>query len=387
MRNEPNSAMAGGHPGANRAKRTQFATRYVARASCPWIWNHGWDAHATTSTAKGETCETNPNLGRPGDAGKGSHRIWGTFLESGTCTMKPIPGYAGWGGPEGRGAGTNVQNKAKPGQNGTSGGRRPRGASRAKQSQFAPDRPEEAPPERSARVSAGQGKCAKQTQSAPERRQRQVLYGQGIMVNHACKGGWQNKANPGDSGRDRIWGTRDVKGNRAKQSQLATDGAGIPSPRPEALTLPPARRQSCETKPIREPGRSRGSIVRNKPNSPQIDQRRHRRREAKEPTRARANAPNKPNWHRSDVRGKSCMDTNSPPGSREDHRRPEALAMPRRKGNCAKQTQFPTPGGAGRGVDCATSPRCPASGNKPNSQGSSRSCECGTRRYMPAAPG
>jgi hypothetical protein len=47
----------------------------------------------------------------------------------------------------------------------------------------------------------------------------------------------------------RNYGELSMQRRPAKQSQFPTDGAGRPSPRPEALTLPPAGRQSCETKP------------------------------------------------------------------------------------------------------------------------------------------
>jgi hypothetical protein len=77
----------------------------------------------------------------------------------------------------------------------------------------------------------------------------------------------------------------------AKQTQFATDGQERPSPRPEALTMPPVRRQVHQTKPIwpedgygREPARRSarpptGPIVRNKANSPtraEMDADRHR---------------------------------------------------------------------------------------------------------------
>jgi hypothetical protein len=44
----------------------------------------------------------------------------------------------------------------------------------------------------------------------------------------------------------RNYGELSMHTRPAKQSQFPTDGAGRPSPRPEALTLPPAGRQSCD---------------------------------------------------------------------------------------------------------------------------------------------
>ena len=52
--------------------------------------------------------------------------------------------------------------------------------------------------------------------------------------------------------------------------------------------------------------------------------------------------------------------------------------------NGAKQTQFQSGGGASGGMERATSPRCPASGNKANSHPSGGPGGTGTRRRMPA---
>jgi hypothetical protein len=68
-------------------------------------------------------------------------------------------------------------------------------ACRAKQTQFATDRPQEALAARTATVATRGGKSAKQTQLAAERREGQVLYGQRVMVNWTRKGLRRNKAN------------------------------------------------------------------------------------------------------------------------------------------------------------------------------------------------
>jgi hypothetical protein len=57
----------------------------------------------------------------------------------------------------------------------------------------------------------------------------------------------RNKANPRRGRQGRNLGD---EGRRYKQTQFAADGPERPSPRPEALTMPPARGQTCETKPI-----------------------------------------------------------------------------------------------------------------------------------------
>ena len=123
----------------------------------------------------------------------------------------------------------------------------------------------------------------------------------------------------------------------------------------------------CKTKPISgSPAGTGGRNVRNKPNSSQMgrkgkyrtEQELQRTKPARDPgetkpirghrgwarpERRGAIAPNKPNFGERTGWGQRPRGTNKanlPPGGREDHRRPEALAMPRRKGNCVKQTQF-----------------------------------------------
>jgi hypothetical protein len=128
-----------------------------------------------------------------------------------------------------------------------------------------------------------QGKCAKQTQLAAERREEQVLYGQRVMVNWTSTGLRRNKANSrrcrgGRRLRGRRRGqsrqTKPIPGNRpdrvvgctnkpnschyadpeigvprraycAKQSQLAPGRCRARTPNPRR-----AKGQSCKTKPI-----------------------------------------------------------------------------------------------------------------------------------------
>ena len=104
-----------------------------------------------------------------------------------------------------------------------------------------------------------QGKCAKQTQFAAERRERQILYGKRVMVNWTSKGLGRNKANS-----RRCRGGRCLRGRR--------------------------RRQSCETKPITGNRSDRVVGCTNKPNSPPCRAGRGHRSE-----RRGRNAPNKPN--------------------------------------------------------------------------------------------
>jgi hypothetical protein len=95
--------------------------------------------------------------------------------------------------------------------------------------------------------------CAKQSQFPPEQRKGQVLCRKGVMVNRTCNRLRQNKANL--PARPRTGIGRGVTSGSvaqaycAKQTQFAAGGQGRPSPRPGALTMPPAG-QTCETKPI-----------------------------------------------------------------------------------------------------------------------------------------
>ena len=88
----------------------------------------------------------------------------------------------------------------------------------------------------------------------PGRRDGQVLCGKRVMTNWTRKRRRQNKANSrtdrNGQGPARLPSAAGGT-NRVKQSQFAADGQGRPSPRPEALTMPPVRRQVRQTKPIR----------------------------------------------------------------------------------------------------------------------------------------
>jgi hypothetical protein len=76
------------------------------------------------------------------------------------------------------------------------------GDNRAKQTQFAPHRPEKALAERAASAAAAGNKRAKQSQCAPERCEGQVLCVKRVITNWTCQGLGQNKAN--------FWGQADA---------------------------------------------------------------------------------------------------------------------------------------------------------------------------------
>jgi hypothetical protein len=108
---------------------------------------------------------------------------------------------------------------------------------------------------------------AKQSQFGRRHQTGQVLLAKGVVVNCTCIGPWQNKANsrrcragrgPGDQGRGVVQTKPIPKGDGspqgvgwahcAKQSQFAINRRAQPSPRPEALTLPPLRGTSAQNK-------------------------------------------------------------------------------------------------------------------------------------------
>ncbi len=84
--------------------------------------------------------------------------------------------------------------------------------------------------------------CAKQTQFRQRERKRQVLSGKGFMFNRAACGPRQNKANSGG------W------------------DAARPSPRPEALTMPPGTGASVQNEANSWPWRRGGGRGANAPN-------------------------------------------------------------------------------------------------------------------------
>ncbi len=96
---------------------------------------------------------------------------------------------------------------------------------------------------------------AKQSQFALVRQDGQVSCSKGVMVNQTCAGPRQNKANlnrdQGSRVRDQQPDTQPrPPGLLCETKPICLRGPGRPSPRPEALTLPPVTAQSCETKPI-----------------------------------------------------------------------------------------------------------------------------------------
>lgn len=64
-----------------------------------------------------------------------------------------------------------------------------------KQSQFAPDRPEQAPAAKPTSTGAAEDKRAKQSQFLPSDGKGQVLCGKMVIANRTCQGPGQNKAN------------------------------------------------------------------------------------------------------------------------------------------------------------------------------------------------
>jgi hypothetical protein len=125
----------------------------------------------------------------------------------------PVPGGSG---PEGRAAIVqNEPNWARAPRDGHGRGR-------------------EAPP---------QSNRAKQSQFPLEQREGQVLCRKGFMVNRTGNGLRQNEANlPAWTQTGTGWGVTKgavAQGYCAKRTQFAPDGQGRPSPRPEALTMPP----------------------------------------------------------------------------------------------------------------------------------------------------
>jgi len=146
-------------------------------------------------------------------------------------------------------------------------------ACRAKQTQFATDRPQEALAARTATVATRGGKSAKQTQLAAERREGQVLYGQRVMVNWTRKGLRRNKANS-----RRCHGGRDLSGRRRGQSRKTKPILGNRGDEGRGLsckTNPICRSRQragvgrlCGTNPISPVGQGPGGRnARNKPDS------------------------------------------------------------------------------------------------------------------------
>jgi len=96
--------------------------------------------------------------------------------------------------------------------------------------------------------------CAKRTQFAPER----IGDGCGLLGPGGPTGGQSCKTKPippdrqrGASAlRERSYGELGMQKASAKRTQFAADGQGRPSPRPEALTLPPVPEQMRQTNPI-----------------------------------------------------------------------------------------------------------------------------------------
>jgi len=123
---------------------------------------------------------------------------------------------------------------------------------------------------------AGRGKGAiaaepdrtKRSQFPPARQEGQALCRKGVMVNWTCRGFRQNKAN--SAGWDAAGGATSgavAWAQCAKQTQFAPDGPAGPSPRPEALTMPPARGKRAKQSQFLA-GRP---IVQNEPNSSIVD--------------------------------------------------------------------------------------------------------------------
>jgi hypothetical protein len=275
-------------------------------------------------------------------------------------------------GPGGRRARAVVQTKPNQGELGHLGDRTAAGRAQgkcAKQTQFA----------RRGR-GAGRGilyrqtqfagtNCAKQTQFPPDQNEGQVLGGKGFMVNRTVYRHRQNKAN---SRRHRV-------GRSPRARCQSCDNASLPG-------VVPA------TNPIR------WRIMRNKPNSSIADCRlpRFARNDMlRIGDRPAASGPRRRLCKTNPIchlphRGGSA-------GSCKTKPIPRRGRVGRGLGTADEdvvqtKTQFPpAPGGTwplGRGPwgHRATSPRCPASGNKANYWRSSRSDGGGIRHRMPAAP-
>jgi hypothetical protein len=156
---------------------------------------------------------------------------------------------------------------------------------------FLPAFQEGAKAEKAVPAGATRPKRAKRSQFPPDRHEGEILCWKGVMTNWTHKGPRQNEANSGTEGngrwsawlpvpptgpvvqtnpmcrrrqgrpaprspaltmpprRERTCETKPISGG-AKRTQFAADGHGGPASRPPALTMPPRRGQTCETKPI-----------------------------------------------------------------------------------------------------------------------------------------
>jgi hypothetical protein len=254
MRNKPNSARR-----AKDAKQGQFRGKCLKEKDL-WCIGQPDVSEETNPLRCGQMRKTKPicpaGPGRTGPAGRGRRGQ--------SCQTNPISQEVGRGRPTYEEP--IVRNKAKLGQNGTSGGW------------------------------GVTGSLLCETKPI----WRQVVEGKNVMVNWSARrfrrnepnslpSNAQNEANlPGGAGWDGAPGTWDAGQMRQtnpisrgrdipafhcsiippssfdayrattprcpvsfrQRTQFAADGPERPSPRPEALPLPPARRRRCKTKPI-----------------------------------------------------------------------------------------------------------------------------------------